>query len=593
MGIQLFTVLTEFKFEAGSAIATSDKLTQAVGNVSAQADKALGSMQALGLGIMNSFLSGPGGGIIGVLGTALFSFDAFQKKQLQFANVLNQTGMNFHDRMLASADVLESLNKKALEFGLPTDDLIEVTKLITPQLMNKGLAGEGLTNAIDLSRSFLKSAPVLGINPQEAFGQLQRGLEGQASGGDTLFMRLAGETKAMAPFIGNLKAFNQLNPAQRVATLNRALREFSNDVGVNHARIEGLSGQMQILKNQLTGAFSVLRGFGEVLSNLIVPVLKDVNSYIQNNMKAVVGNLARAFEQMAPNAREFIVNLMALRDLQSNLKQSGNMLAFVGGALAINHVLKVFALRALVAAGAVSILVTGISLLGKAVMATVGFFGGFYAVLNGLVVIVSTLLAPLILLQIVFQIISRAIAIAKINDATAFAKAMKGITEMMARFAAITGVFTEGMNNIAALIAPIFELSRYLNWLVNILDFLSTALGLAMAGFQGLAFGIMEFFSQMKGLLSGEGFSASKIAEAYSGGVDMMIERIFGKMDKGENVANNIINNNINKIEINQDFKQQQEPDRIAFTVADTLMKLARNPTQAVGGGFATSGVGR
>jgi hypothetical protein len=40
---------------------------------------------------------------------------------------------------------------------------------------------------------------------------------------------------------------------------------------------------------------------------------------------------------------------------------------------------------------------------------------------------------------------------------------------------------------------------------------------------------------------------------------------------------------NINKVEIRNDFKEQMEPDRIAFTLKDQLLKAANNPGQAAG----------
>lgn len=592
MAFQVFTVVSEFQFEAASAIATSNQLTSAVDGISQAADRTLQSVRSMSAGIISSFLSGSGGGILGVLGAALYSFDSFTQKQIQFANIFSANGLSFKENLQNAQAVLEDINKTALKFGLPTEDLINVTKLIAPQLMNKGLAGENLKGATDLSRSFLKASPVLGINPQEAFGQLQRAIEGQASGGDTLFNRMAGETQAMKQFIGNAKAFNQLNPAKRLELLNKAMGQFSNNVDAVDMRLESLTGQMQVLKNQLTGSFSILRPFGKALNDLILPALKELNEYIKTHLSVVVQHLTKMFKEFAPNLSTLFVNLSAIRDLKKNLLSSGEILKMVGSALLLRAVFGYLGISITSLGSILTAFLSGIGLIGSGIAYIIGAMGGLWTVLNGIVVIVSTLLAPLVLLQIIFQILSRAMAFAKIADAKALADLAPLIAEVTARFTAIWGVFQEGMNVIAEFISPLFEMNYYISAAVTVLDYLSTALGLAVAGFQGLAFAIMEFVNQVKSMFTGGGFNGAQIATAYNAGVDEMIQRIFGKIENGEG-ATSQMTTNIGKLEINQDFKQQQEPDRIAFTVADTLLKLARNPTQAANGGFATSGAGR
>ena len=52
-----------------------------------------------------------------------------------------------------------------------------------------------------------------------------------------------------------------------------------------------------------------------------------------------------------------------------------------------------------------------------------------------------------------------------------------------------------------------------------------------------------------------------------------------GSADKKE-VSKNVTN--IGNVNINQQFKEQLEPDRIAFAVTDQLKKLATNPVQAI-----------
>jgi len=77
-----FKVLTEFRFETGAAVISSKKLQDAVDGISQSADDLLFTFQRVSFGIVGSFISGPGGGILGVLATAISSSETlFQLTQ--------------------------------------------------------------------------------------------------------------------------------------------------------------------------------------------------------------------------------------------------------------------------------------------------------------------------------------------------------------------------------------------------------------------------------------------------------------------------------------------------------------------------------
>jgi hypothetical protein len=75
------------------------------------------------------------------------------------------------------------------------------------------------------------------------------------------------------------------------------------------------------------------------------------------------------------------------------------------------------------------------------------------------------------------------------------------------------------------------------------------------------------------------------IKDAYTTGIDDILKPYFdaGGPDQIErkNVKNNVTN--IGKVEIRQDFKENQEPDRIAESVVRALGRVAKNPTQSAG----------
>ena len=72
------------------------------------------------------------------------------------------------------------------------------------------------------------------------------------------------------------------------------------------------------------------------------------------------------------------------------------------------------------------------------------------------------------------------------------------------------------------------------------------------------------------------------VGDAFQKGfLDVFAGTEIGRPPEGNAVARNVTN--IGKVSIENKFKEQQEPDRIAFTIKDQLMRVANNPTQSKG----------
>lgn len=594
---QVFHVVTEFRFEVGSALLGTEKLQSAVEGVSSAADGALVSFQKLGLGVAAQFGLGAGG-VLGVLGTAIKSFDKFKQSQLALANVMGTSADPFAERMLAAATSMEKMRGMANEFGLPVDDLIQMTKLIGPMLNNErtksgqGLAGPGFSTAIDMSRSLLKSAPTLGIDPGLVAGQMQSMISGHASMSDTLFQRLVSDTQAMAPFKeSGSKGFNALDGAKRVEVMRKALAQFSKDADVLAGNVNTLRGQFTILSNQLTSSVSVLRSLGEALLVPIISVLKRANSFIAKEGLQIFQQLARGIGPLIKDPERLIATLMQLRNLKGDVSAATKVVSIAGAILGAASALSFFGLKIPVVTSALGWMAAMITAIEGPIKAlTIG--AGFGGILNSLVMLITRILGPMILLVGIFQLFSRAIAIARINDAKRLLELSPLIAKVAATFSRIFDVFNEGFGKFAELIAPIFQVTGFLEFFIDILESLSEVTMLAMAGFQGLVFGILETLNQAKSFFTGGGFNGAAISDAFNAGMDQMIERIMGGVDSGEgSLSSNVTN--IAKVEIRNEFKEQQEPDRIAFSLKDQLLKAAQNPTQKRGGSMQAATVGR
>lgn len=594
---QVFHVVTEFRFEVGSALLGTEKLQSAVDGVSSAADSALVSFQKLGLGVAAQFGIGTGG-VLGILGMAVKSFDKFKQSQLALANVMGNSGDPFADRMLAAATSMEKMRKMANEFGLPVDDLVQMTKLIGPMLNNEktksgqGLAGPGFSTAIDMSRSLLKSAPTLGVDPGLVAGQMQSMISGHASMSDTLFQRLVSDTQAMAPFKeSGSKGFNALDGAKRVEVMRKALAQFSKDADVLAGNVNTLRGQFTILSNQLSSSVSILRSLGEALMVPIIKALKAANAFIAKEGLAIFQQLARGIGPLIKEPEQLIATLMQLRDLKSDVTSATKIVSVAGGILAAASAMSFMGIK-------IPFLTAGIAKLAGMITAVEGpiaaitLGAGFGGAFNAIIMLISRIAAPLLLLVGIFQLFSRAIAIARINDAKRLLEMAPLIAKVSATFARIFDVFNEGFGKIAEVLAPLFQMAGLFEFFIGILEWVSEGIMLVMAGFQGLVFGLLETFNQAKSFMTGGGFSATAIGDAFGAGVDQMIERIMGGVDSGEGgLATNVTN--IAKVEIRNEFKEQQEPDRIAFSLKDQLLKAAQNPTQRRGGSLQAATVGR
>lgn len=581
----IYNVLTEFRFEIGSALLGSEKLASSVEGISKAADNALFSFQKLGAGIVASMGLGTGG-LLGGLGLALQVSDKFAQSQRDIANIISSnTGgtMSWVDALATAESTMNNINKKAQEFSLSTTDLLTTSKQLGAVLLSHGLDDTTLTKSVDLSRQYLKSAPTLGVDAGLAQQQLVRAVLGDASGNDTLFTRLTGETKALKPFgeSGGTQKFNALPAAQRLDLLTRGLAQFSSNVNYTHANALSLTGEMRRLGENIKGTFSILKGVGDALMVPVKIALHGLNEYLSNQGRAVFDSFGKMIASSFQTPEKALATFYQASRLAGDVKLASKILGIVGGFMALNHVLGMLG---------ISIPIVTIGLRSLAVLFGVGAagFALFTAIFVKMFAAIIAILVPLALLVGFIQLISRAIAYAKIEDA-------KDLAELAPRFAEIARIFKfvfqplfDAFDAIAKFISPIFKLSIYAKMAASVLEFLATTLLLARATFQGIIFALMELFNQVMSFFQGGGFNFQAIQDAFNAGIDQLLEEALGQVNTGEATVNQVTN--IGKVEIKNQFKEQMEPDRVAFSLTKQLMKAAQNPTQSRGRQFSPVG---
>lgn len=637
--VKAFEVLTEFRFDIAGAVASTDTLTQKVGNLTAVAEEATASLTYLGGSFLSSMglsIPGMGGSLLGFFGTAAQAAEKAQDSALTFANIIaankdKLTGPinSFNDRLRISERIMLNIGEQAREFALPEMDLLNMTKLLSVPLINKGLAGKDMDVAIDIGRNLLKAAPSLQLHPAEIEGQLMRLMEGAASSQDTLFRRLAMDTDAMRPFLGKggAQKFNTKDAAERVDLLRRALGQFTADVNVVKMRTESLTAQIQVLKDQLTGVNSVLIPLGRQIRSILVQSLQYVNQTIAAEGRALMASAARLTGGFLESPKQMITNLLQLRELSNDLHRTGASLSFGGSVMGIAWILgKVFRIAAL-----------GNPIIGGLAMSFHFLFGAINRVDNPILNLVATMikwavgialvaavlakfgvlgaaitlvfkgiLLPMLVMMTLSQIISRAVAKARIADAEALPMLITRLTwafeSLVDSLAPVVRPFMDMVDSLATAIMPIFRVTTWGELLITFLYKLADAIrffALGITGWLAAFSGVMEGFLNVilklqefsfMDVLSGD----ANLGEAFTSGFKQEFMRYLnkanqpGKPDENGNVLNTSSHvTNIGKVEVRQDFKENMEPDRIAASFVKVIGEIGRNPTQAQGRSFS------
>lgn len=629
----VFSVATEFNWEIGNALLASRQMTDGINQISQAADKTLSTVKNLGYGLAANLGLGQLGAI-GIFKSAVESNNDFRKLQLSLANLISANKDNligpidtFNDRLNVSAMVLGRIGKMAREFSLDEKAFVKFTETTLGMLLPKKLAGQNFDTAINLSRQVLKAAPIVypGMNPMMLQNDIQEIIEGRAGSHNVLFRRLGADTNVFQEAFkgkggkgGVASLFNATDVSKRVELLSKALNTFAKDTDVVAGNVNTLTGQMTRLNTLITGPVSsILRPLGEVLTQPLLEVMKGFGDVLDNQGRTLVASFARILKPIIGNPERLLVDVLQVRRLSADSQRTmkfGKVIAEVVGAMSLLHFATkipvvgpffaslrevIFSARAL----AFSAVGTGISkslgfiFSGRGLLRIyIGFFegiAGIASVAGKVLPVLARVLGPTALLFALFQTISRAIAIAHISDAKEALKIAPQLSqslEMLGRnFAYVLSPVTELLDAVAHLLSPLFKASLWMKILmfnINGLNAVLQLLGTVVSWIKGLVLGLGQVVQY---LLTGGWQGATPFqmwddmkAQFMDGWTRMMRQNVDAL--KGPDGAVVSQTTNIGKVEITNQFKEQMEPDRIAFALVHQLKKTAQNPTQARAG---------
>lgn len=628
--MNIYTVVSEFRFDVAQAVLGSEQLQGSVESLSGSVNNAMNSVKALGVGLVAQ-LTGAQAGLTGLFGTAISASDKFLNSQISFTQIIDSnmghlTGTigTLNEKMAVSQKIMNDIAKDARDFGIPAAELAEMTKTMSAMLVPKGLAGENFKGARDISRNLLKSAPNLGIHPADVQGQLLRSIEGSASMGDTLFRRLL--TEAPEPFkasgVKDAKGFNALDTAKRFNILSEAMAKFSSNTELLEMRANTLSGVMQRVRDTFTGFTSVLKPLGDVILPLVVEALNMVLKWIQNDGAKIINEMAKFLKKFTQNPKEMLLELNQIATLSEDLKLATKL---AGVTVLIMHLSELVGFLSKlpivgpvigqIGAGLLTLLgylkptgkwLTAISWVFRN-MGTV--FSYIWPVLRSFAIGILEFGGAIAAFLIPLQGLGRALLRMKIETLEWFAKNAADLTVLLGKaqgaFALILTPFQDLIKGFEELFFAIFGGTYFLdagktglNAFVKELQLFAEGVMKIWSFLRGITAGIIEFLMTIVGNIQ---VLMGNIMNGNFSNFDLGTENAFANFGKAfteefnksfsraqtplvdGNVDNAKVASTVNNydVKMTNNFKEVLQPDRIAFTIKDQLEKASVNRTQA------------
>lgn len=594
----LFEVGTEFKFDVGEALVNTNALKGAVDNLSDSADSALTRLGYLAGGLV-AHLGLGSGGLLTMLSQAVQLSEAFNAQSLMLSQnitsnfaVLAGTIGTFNDRLETSQMIMDNIRDTAIRVGLPAADLARMTTMFATPLANRGKLGTNYEGAIRMGKNVMLGAEMSGINPQAAAESVYRAMTDHMALHGALFARLANTPQFKNAHVTTQQQFMGMNADKKIDLLDRALGSLANDADALAYRLNSVKVQFQMLKD-LVG--EILQPIGNVLRGALANLFHGLTGFLKVNAKGMGESIARVLGDLLKDPQALFVNMRQLSHLKSDFslakKLAEYFMIFRAVSWFATTVLGITFNGGLVAA-AFRYVVQGL----WSIMAFVPWGTILTFVFNSLIAAVTEFLPVFLMFLWIFQTISRARAKAELSDIKEWTmltpKFLNVFAKLKPAFENILRPFTFVTDVLSDLLAPLFSTATYGKAALWVLESLSEwfiDFGNAVVGMMAILNGAMAVLvNGIADLIHGH--LPTDMGARYSKGFEAFWKYHQEPNDPNKSTSHHVTN--IGKIEIRNDFKEQLEPDRIAFSLKEQLMKVAQNPTQARGGSFRAAFAG-
>lgn len=593
---QVFNVATEFKFDIGKALVNTQTLTNAVDDLSAAASSGFKSLNFLAGGLV-AHLGLGAGGLLGVLTKAVTLAEDFDHIALNFSgtmvnnmSVLEGTIHTFNDRLETSKMILEDISDIGIKFAIPSGQLAALTNLLAPSLARRGKLGRNFSGGINMAKNLILGADSLQLNPHTAGEALQRSISGEHMPlPGKLFQRLVGTDAFRKAGIGTQQKFMGLDAGKKIDLLDKALSAVAGDSEMLNHRLGTLHGQMTILRNMFTDIGTVLRPIGDAIRKPLVKVLTYITDYLKTHGKELGQQVGKLIGNIIEDPKQFLISLLQLKALGKDFKKSMHLIELLSTFRFIAWILT--SIGVTFNGGLIRALFTqlwvGFMFLARLIPWSGLISGAFGLLRTAFMAVVPELMAILFF----FQIISRARAVAKVNDAKNWLELTPKLAGLLVRlkvaFENIMMPINMAIKFWSDLIAPLFETSTLVKLIFPLLDFgvkVLEVFGKGMIYFLAIVQGALAAFFGM--LLDVKNFKWQNLKENFLFGFDDFIKANQARLGEQDIKATAHYVTNIGTQNVRFDMREQLEPDRIAFAVTEHLKRLASNPTQGRGNTF-------
>ena len=610
-----FKIVSQFKFEVGHAVAGTQKLGSSLDKLSGKLKDIEAQFKLLGAGTALQ-VTGAAGGIVGLLRNATEASDKFKASQLALAQILESNasklkGFQRGTGLETAKSVMQDVARSSRRAGLDPDDYLEIFKALNANLLGKGVAGVNFGQMHRLTKSFMLSAPILGVTPGQAQGQLMSAVEGKRGfvrNDQTLFRRLTGETETMKGYANQAGRFNVLTQKKRLDLVVKAMEELSNNSRILAERKNTLNYQFRNFISLFRSFDSVLRPLGDVINRILIKGLKILNNYVGKTLRDTIKRIAVLVDYLTKDMVDFYVAFERVKSLGGSVKfaHKFSLIAYI--AIEFRKII-------LKAWSVVWWLFKKLFLAAGFVLAKTGILKKVPTILGFLISSVANYIkwaGALFVLSRIFESVK-----AKMKGTTLeyIIQELKNLPKLFSGFVTslgnIIGPFQQFIDRMAGYfiqfvnaLSPEGHFLKTLKKAAERIPSLTEKIGVTLSAFFAVietalvSIGaLLEPIMKLKNLNPvnlfksfGEALKNLSNPSLSPGTVfDSILKQYFSKMKdfadrEKEKLAHGkqpIINQN-NKIEIRNQFPENMEPDRIAQTIHDIFLKAATNPTSTM-----------
>jgi len=585
---QAFDVAAEFKFDVGEALLNTKALTGAVDELSNAADGAMTSLGYLAGGLV-AHLGLGSGGLLGILKQAVQVSEDFNHSALEFSNsimsnfkLLSGDINTFNDRLKTSENIMDGVSNTAIKFGVDQNSLSAITQLIASPLAARGKLGTNYAGGIDMAKNMMLASESVGLPQHMGAEMLARALSPGQSVGGKMFERLVNTDAFRGSRIIHPQQLATMNQDKKIELLSKALQQLAGDAEFLAARMNHIGAQFTVFKNQI---MVILKPIGDALVKPLVMMMKQANTYLAAHGKEMGDNIAKFIGDIFGDPEKLMVNLLQLKRFKGDFKHAVDISSFLFLFASIGKLLKPIKPLAMWVEEFLG-LKSGAGFL-TILSSDAGIFAKIFKIMNSAVADFIPVVGELLFF---FQVISRALAIAKIHDTIAMVqlipRAMALFGRMKAALDQILMPITMAIDGLARMLAPLFESSILYEFVIDnltgltwILEGLGTVINVVMSIVAALTNVLLGFIFDVVAGVNPLKNLGNNLKEGFTD--------FYNAHKIGQSGANPTVNQvtNIGKIEARFDMREQLEPDRVAFSVVTHLKKLAVNKRQTQGAG--------